>query len=370
MNMEHVLTFDNWKMIQESEGILYSPGERLNEGLSDFFHTVADWSSIAADLIIPGSGAIIDLINAIGYFLEAGLLKNETESSAAALSGFIALGSMGLPYALQGIATAVKGALKEVVLFVTKGAEKYGKSKTVGKAAMTIWNFIQGLIQKLSTIGNSIVSKVKEFFTTKVGSFIKSKFGGIGKFTTWINGFFDKAKGWLQRLNDKIKTVFPSATGVNPSLPKNIVINKAKADRNQMISTQILSRINDGTSKFTGKPLGGTALPSKSKTTDWRDEFTSGGYGEKPKDWWKILVKMNEKYKETKQVTYSNAQGVLVPSGPSSDRIYLNRRYFQFPKGKAGKVPPVSKGHWKFSKITKSKDFPTGLNLIHSPDKK
>ena len=45
----------------------------ISEGwsLSDILHTGADILSVAADFIIPGSGAIIDTLNALSYVIEA-----------------------------------------------------------------------------------------------------------------------------------------------------------------------------------------------------------------------------------------------------------------------------------------------------------
>ena len=45
--------------------------------LSDILHTVGDVASMGMDFIIPGSGAIIDAINAISYFIE-GLVTKDT----------------------------------------------------------------------------------------------------------------------------------------------------------------------------------------------------------------------------------------------------------------------------------------------------
>ena len=44
--------------------------------LSDILHTVGDVASMAVDFVIPGSGAVIDAINGVSYFIEGLLTKD------------------------------------------------------------------------------------------------------------------------------------------------------------------------------------------------------------------------------------------------------------------------------------------------------
>lgn len=99
-----------------------------------------------------------------------------------------------------------------------------------------------------------------------------------------------------------------------------------------------------------------------------KEKLIEAGYGAKPAGW-RSFVKNIFKNTNPEMVTYANAEGIKVASGPNSERIYLSRRYFQFPKGKAGKVPPVSRGHWKFAGAKKTSVSPDGLRIVDSPDK-
>ena len=73
----HVLSYSDWARIQETDSYLGS--EVLNENVSDTLHFITDLVSIGSDLITPGSGAVIDVVNAISYFIESQYLEEEVE---------------------------------------------------------------------------------------------------------------------------------------------------------------------------------------------------------------------------------------------------------------------------------------------------
>lgn len=240
--MSRVLNFEDWRTIQESQGYIYSPGETLNEGLSDFLHGVADWSSVVSDLIVPGSGAAIDFINALAYFIEAQVLEDEDESTASAVAGLITLGSMALPAFLQAISTRAKGLLKKVTVGLGKTASK-AEVSAAKSASSEIVKFLRGIIESISSLTRSIVSKAKELFNTKVGKFIQDKFGGMGKFPKWIDDFFKKIRGWFQKMIDKINKVFPGAGASTDNLTAGKIIGGKAEDTAGETASEISLRI-------------------------------------------------------------------------------------------------------------------------------
>lgn len=377
--MSHVLSFENWRTIQESEGYLYSAEERLNEGLSDFLHSVGDWASIVSDLVVPGSGAVVDFINALSYFIESMTLEEETESSAAAISGLISLGSMALPAVLQTAATKMKGFLSKVVAGLQKTASKIDIDGA-RTAAATVADFLLGIIKNITSISSSIVTKAKEFSKTQVGKFIQDKIGGLDKITNWVNGFFTKVKGWFQTMVDKINQVFPKSGAKTEGLTvQNVATNNYDNQLKSSASEKALNIANSVlkySAPYTGQKKFGPAESSAVATGaakvaglyDLKAKAVEAGYGQKPAGWRGLLVNAYKGW-GAENTTYSNAEGVKMSSGGSSDRIYLNKRYFQFPKGKAGQVSPTSRGDWKFVKTSISKDFPTGIYVDVKPDK-
>lgn len=208
MSSVRVLTFHDWKRIQESEKI-YSD-QPLNEEwtTSDILHTIGDVVSAASDCVWPGSGSVVDIIQAITYFLESSVASDYVESSSAAIAGIVSLASLALIGPMQTLAMEAKGLLKVVRDGVSKGASKLQIS--AAKTASTkLIKFLQGIVSSSSTIATKIAGLVKDAAETKLGSWIIQKFGTTNSFVNWINKFFketvisnlNKFIGYLGKLN-------------------------------------------------------------------------------------------------------------------------------------------------------------------------
>lgn len=208
MSSVRVLTFHDWKRIQESEKI-YSD-QPLNEEwtTSDILHTIGDVVSAASDCVWPGSGSVVDIIQAITYFLESSVASDYVESSSAAIAGIVSLASLALIGPMQTLAMEAKGLLKVVRDGVSKGASKLQIS--AAKTASTkLIKFLKGIVSSASTIATKIAGLVKDAAETKLGSWIIQKFGTTNSFVNWINKFFketvinnlNKFIGYLGKLN-------------------------------------------------------------------------------------------------------------------------------------------------------------------------
>jgi hypothetical protein len=208
MSSVHVLTFQDWGRIQEAERMDF--GLPLNEEwtTSDILHTIGDVVSAASDCVWPGSGAVVDIIQAITYFLESANTEDYIESSSASIAGIVSLASLALVGPMQSLATEAKGLLKVVKDGLSKGASKIQIS--AAKTASTkLIKFLQGIVSSASTIATKIVGLVKDAAETKLGSWVIQKFGTTNSFVNWINKFFketvinnlNKFIGYLGKLN-------------------------------------------------------------------------------------------------------------------------------------------------------------------------
>lgn len=105
----------------------------------------------------------------------------------------------------------------------------------------------------------------------------------------------------------------------------------------------------------------------REKFEDYKRSLVEAGYGRKPAGWKSRLKERYKTWGKSKDVEFANSEGVLVPSGPNSERVYLNNRYFQFPKGGFDKNRKswTKKGSWKF---VASKNVPGGLETQEKPD--
>lgn len=204
----NVLSFRDWERIQESDRMYW--GEPLNEdwSISDVLHTIGDVVSAASDCVWPGSGAVVDIIQAVTYFLESANTEDYVESSSSAIAGIVSLASLALIGPMQTLAMEAKGLLKVIKEGVGKGASKV-KIAAAKSASTKLIKFLQGIVSSASTIATKIADLVKSAAETKLGTWIVQKFGTTDAFVNWINKFFketvigrlNKFIGYLGKLN-------------------------------------------------------------------------------------------------------------------------------------------------------------------------
>ena len=204
----NVLTFRDWERIQESDKMYW--GQPLNEEwtVSDILHTIGDVVSASSDCIWPGSGSVVDIIQAITYFLESANTEDYVESASAAVAGIVSLASLALIGPMQALAMEAKGLLKVIKEGVEKGASKV-KISAAKNASVKLVKFLQGIVSSATSIASKIVNLVKNASETKLGAWIAQKFGTTNSFASWINKFFkgtvigslNKFIGYLGKLN-------------------------------------------------------------------------------------------------------------------------------------------------------------------------
>jgi hypothetical protein len=188
--MECKFTTDGKYVIYEGKAFLISNGEQvpINEewSLSDILHTGADILSMGLDFVIPGSGAVVDVLNAVSYIIE-GQFKGEKERDSLYLMAVITFGFVLLPGPLQAIAIPLKRAIKT-------------------GAGMTSKVVIDGL----KIIGDSL-NTLLVGIPSQVNSALKSPLAKniMGKWSTKISGFIDnfttRIKQLLSKLTNKVK---------------------------------------------------------------------------------------------------------------------------------------------------------------------
>jgi len=183
----HVLSYSDWTSIQEIDS--YLGAEVLNENVSDTLHFITDLVAIGSDLVAPGSGAVVDIVNSISYFIESQYLEEDVEKSIAIVAGLVTLGSVALMGPLEELAIEAKVMLAKI---------RDGIVKTATPAAISIARFAAKKLVPLLTnitkisasIGDTIVNLVVKAADSRVGKWVSSKFGGMEKFVSWIKDFF------------------------------------------------------------------------------------------------------------------------------------------------------------------------------------
>jgi hypothetical protein len=151
--------------------------------LSDILHTGADVLSMGMDFVIPGSGAVVDVLNALSYIIEA-QFKSDAEKDSLYLMAAITFAFVVLPGPLQAIATPLKRAVKTGAGFA---------SKTVVKGLKIIGGILDTLLLKLPS---------------KINAALKSPLAKniLGKYAGKISGFF-------KSFSERIKSILGKLTG-------------------------------------------------------------------------------------------------------------------------------------------------------------
>ena len=183
----HVLSYSDWTRIQETDS--YLGAEVLNENVSDTLHFITDLVAIGSDLVAPGSGAVVDIVNAISYFIESQYLDEDVEKSIAIVAGLVTLGSVALMGPLESLAIEAKVLLAKIREGVVKTATPVAIS-IARSAAKKLIPLLTNITKISASIGDTIVNLVVKAADSRVGKWVSSKFGGMDKFVAWAKDFF------------------------------------------------------------------------------------------------------------------------------------------------------------------------------------
>lgn len=183
--MECKFTSDGKYVVFEGKSYSCETGEEvtLNEEwtLSDILHTGADVLSAGMDFVIPGSGAIIDTLNAVSYIIEA-QFKTGEEKDSLYLMAAITFGFVVLPGPLQTISIPLKRAIKTGVGMT---------SKVVVQGLKIIGGALDTMLLKLP-------SKINQALKSPMAKNIMGKYSG--KISGFFNAFTKRIKQILSSL--------------------------------------------------------------------------------------------------------------------------------------------------------------------------
>ena len=185
--LECKFTTDGKYVIFEGQAYSCVTGEKIpiNEEwtLSDIIHTGADILSMGLDFVIPGSGAVVDVLNAVSYIIE-GQFKGEKERDSLYLMAAITFGFVLLPGPLQAIATPLKRAIKT----------------GVGMTSKVVIDGLKIIGGSLDTLLVGIPSQVNSALKSPLAKNI------MGKWSTKISGFITNFTNRIKQLLSKLTT--------------------------------------------------------------------------------------------------------------------------------------------------------------------
>ena len=242
----HVLSYSDWTRIQEADS--YLGAEVLNENVSDTLHFITDLVAIGSDLVAPGSGAVVDIVNAISYFIESQYLEEDVEKSIAIVAGLVTLGSIALMGPLEALSVEAKVLLAKIREGVVKSATPAAIS-IARSAAKKLIPLLTNITKISASIGDTIVNLVVKADNSKVGKWASSKFGGMDKFVAWIKDFFKvKVPKLLAYMISLLVSLNPTATAAGSV--DDISIKKfGKETAKSKASEGVVNKITDSGKK-------------------------------------------------------------------------------------------------------------------------
>ena len=179
--MKYLLEYTEWVEAREVE-----IHEELD--LSKWAHLAADVTSAISDTAVPGSGAIIDLIHSISYWIEASLSKDPVDKLALNLQGLVTLGSIVAIGAFQAAAVSFKTELIAITAAFRKGANPTTISLAKKSAASASAN-AQKILSMITDIAKWVGGKLSEFKNSALGTWLIEKFGSFDQAVTKVTGF-------------------------------------------------------------------------------------------------------------------------------------------------------------------------------------
>ena len=241
-----VLSYSDWTRIQEADS--YLGAEVLNENVSDTLHFITDLVAIGSDLVAPGSGAVVDIVNAISYFIESQYLEEDVEKSIAIVAGLVTLGSIALMGPLEALSVEAKVLLAKIREGVVKSATPAAIS-IARSAAKKLIPLLTNITKISASIGDTIVNLVVKAADSRVGKWVSSKFGGMDKFVAWIKDFFKvKVPKLLAYMISLLVSLNPTATAAGSV--DDISIKKfGKETAKSKASEGVVNKITDSGKK-------------------------------------------------------------------------------------------------------------------------
>jgi hypothetical protein len=177
--------------------------------LSTVLHAIGDISAAVADVVVPGSGMVIDVINMLSYFVEASFKNAKTQLNdiiKLSLSGLIQFVAIFDPL---NIVTTLKTGLNQIFTALRGGASP----TTIAAARLAARSVGDGII----ALKNSALRVIGNVITT----LSQSRFGQV---ISWLSGRLGitDVLGWLRRfitqtLPGYIKTFLELLARLNPS---------------------------------------------------------------------------------------------------------------------------------------------------------
>ena len=239
--MNHLLNYQDWinESLTEWKLVTENDNEGWGEWISHSLHLVGDIAGGIADMVVPGSGAIIDAINAIAYFIEAEIEQDYNRKTLLMISGVIQIGSIFLFGALQTVAISLKEGLKW--LFKAMATRALVLAGTRARAIVSgIKSIIAGFSDIIAAVSKYIGPGSK---FAAVTAWICEK-TGLTNAVKWFNDYLvNKVQPVLKNFLEKIVVIIPENL-------KKIIIGPGNHEAEEFVVKNIAKVLAGKTAMF------------------------------------------------------------------------------------------------------------------------
>jgi len=255
--MTHIKLYEEWCAV----GSLDSSLVRLEEESTDFFdiswsdalHFIGDIASAAADIVVLGSGAAIDIVNALAYFVEAYFSKEDLYKTQCIVNGIIQCVATFAYGPLQAIPIIMKTQIKIVFdLFRDTAKATIQKVASARIAARAVTLGITSIKNEAKAFADTILAKLNSPALKTVKSWLSNKLGGLSVikfitdfFTITIPTQLNKLLVMLAKLNPASVGAHQSEGELNELILKEVLKVGAKEGVLDKISAKISKLIDD-----------------------------------------------------------------------------------------------------------------------------
>jgi len=206
--MQYLLEYNDWVSQREQE---------LNEDLDlgDWAHLTADVVSAVADSVVPGSGAVIDLIHSISYWIQSELTQSPIEKMSLNLQGIVTLGSVVAIGAFQAAATSFKLEIKAITDAFKKGANP-AMISLAKKSAAGAASHAQKILTLITDVAKWVGSQLAKLKDSTLGNWLIEHFGSFKTGVDKVLNFLTvKVPDSIRKFLSLLAKLNPTAVGAN-----------------------------------------------------------------------------------------------------------------------------------------------------------
>jgi len=206
--MQYLLEYSDWVAQREQE---------INEDwdLGDWAHLTADVVSAVADSVVPGSGAVLDLIHSISYWIQSELTQSPIEKLSLNLQGVVTLGSVVAIGAFQAAATSFKLEIKAITDAFKKGANP-AMISLAKKSAAGAASHAKKILTLITDVAKWVGSQLAKLKNSTLGSWLVEKFGSFKAGADKVFNFLTvKVPGSINQFLSLLAKLNPASVGAN-----------------------------------------------------------------------------------------------------------------------------------------------------------